>query len=133
MQKAGGAQKLVIGYWDIRGLVQPIKYLLEYLQVDYEDKQYFYGEAPDHNKDSWFSVKHHIGLQFPNLPYLMDGDLKITESHAIFRYICNTHAPELLGKTNLEKAHVDMIMNIGQDIRNSAYNAIYETGDREWI
>jgi len=32
--------KLTIGYWKIRGLVAPVKYILEYLGVPYEDVQY---------------------------------------------------------------------------------------------
>ena len=68
-------KKLVIGYWEIRGLAQPIRYLLEFLQVEYEDKRYHYGEAPDFNRESWFGVKHTLGFPFPNLPYLIDGDL----------------------------------------------------------
>jgi len=125
--------KLVVGYWDIRGLVQPIKYLLEYLQVEYEDKRYFYGEAPDFNRDSWFSVKQSLGFPLPNLPYMIDGDLKLTESHAIYRYLCGKYRPELLGKTLEDRAHVDMVMSHAQDIRNASYNACYETGDRAFV
>ena len=127
------AGKLVLGYWDIRGLAQPIRYLLAHVGAEYEDKQYFYGEAPDFNKDSWFSVKQTLGFDFPNLPYLIDGDLKVTESHAIHRYLCNKYRPELLGKTTEDKAKVDMIMGVSQDIRSASYNMIYETGDREGL
>ena len=106
--------KLIIGYWDLRGLVAPIKYLLEHLNVQYEDKQYFYGEAETgFNKDSWFSVKNTLGFPFPNLPYLIDGDLKLTESHAIYRYKCNKYKPEYLGNNLVQKAKVDMIMGVG--------------------
>ncbi len=121
--------KITIGYWDIRGLAAPIRYLLEYLSVDYNDHHYFYGEAPDFNKDSWFKVKHSLGFDFPNLPYLVDGGLKITESHAIFRYISNKHKPDLLGKTIEEKGKVDMLMGYIQDIRTGTYGFIYDSGD----
>jgi hypothetical protein len=33
-------KKLNIGYWKIRGLVSPIRYILEYLGVPYEETQY---------------------------------------------------------------------------------------------
>ena len=33
-------KKLNIGYWKIRGLVAPIRYMLEYLGVPYEETQY---------------------------------------------------------------------------------------------
>ncbi|TNV75811.1 hypothetical protein FGO68_gene7312 [Halteria grandinella] len=125
------SKKLIIGYWDIRGLAQPIRYLLEYLKVDYEDKKYPLGEAPDFSKEAWFSVKQTLGFDLPNLPYLIDEEtgVKITESHAIYRYICNKHNPDLLGKTLQEKANVDMFMSYVQDIRNATYVHSYETGD----
>ena len=101
-----------MGYWDIRGLVAPIKYLLEHVGVEYEDKRYFYGDVPPFSKDAWFSVKHTVGLDFPNLPYLIDGDYNLTESHAIYRYICNKYRPDLLGKTPQDKGVVDMVMGV---------------------
>ena len=133
MEKKFAAGKLVLGYWDIRGLAQPIRYLLAHIGLDYEDKQYFYGEAPGFSKDAWFSVKASSGFDFPNLPYLIDGDLKITESHAIYRYLCNKYRPELLGKSVADKAKVDMVMGVSQDIRSASYNMIYETGDWEGL
>ena len=124
---------LILGYWDIRGLGAPIRYLLEYLQVPYEDKQYFLGEAPDFSKEAWFKVKHTMGFDFPNLPYLIDGDVQITESEAIFRYICNKYKPELLGKTVEDKAKVDMLYSYSADIRKASYSIAYETGDHAAI
>ncbi len=31
---------LVLGYWDIRGAAQPIRYFLEYTGLSYEEKRY---------------------------------------------------------------------------------------------
>uniref|UniRef100_A0A3Q3WT83 glutathione transferase n=1 Tax=Mola mola TaxID=94237 RepID=A0A3Q3WT83_MOLML len=51
------------------------------------------GEAvtPDYDKSGWFGVKNKLGLDFPNLPYLVDGDKKIVQSNAIMRYIARKH------------------------------------------
>lgn len=32
--------KIILGYWKIRGLAQPIRYLLEYIEHPYEDVLY---------------------------------------------------------------------------------------------
>ena len=50
MQGGGEAKHLVLGYWDIRGLCQPIRYTLEYLGVPYEDKTYEQGDAPEYSR-----------------------------------------------------------------------------------
>ena len=73
--------KPTLGYWGIRGLAQPIRNLCANLNVDYTDKQY-----TDH--DEWFAKdKAAFKTDFPNLPYLVDGDKVITESEAISVYV----------------------------------------------
>lgn len=32
--------KLVLGYWDCRGLAEPIRLLLEYLELPYTEEKY---------------------------------------------------------------------------------------------
>uniref|UniRef100_A0A8C8VVT6 glutathione transferase n=1 Tax=Peromyscus maniculatus bairdii TaxID=230844 RepID=A0A8C8VVT6_PERMB len=43
--------------------------------------------APDYDQSQWLNDKFKLGLDFPNLPYLIDGSHKITQSNAIMRYI----------------------------------------------
>ena len=38
--------KPILGYWKMRCLAAPIKYLLAYCKVDFEDKIYECGDAP---------------------------------------------------------------------------------------
>lgn len=81
-----------LGYWSIRGLVQPIRFLLAYLWVEYTNKAYA-------NPEEWFGKdKNELGFEFPNIPYLIDGDLKITESSAIPVHLIKKHKRnDLLG------------------------------------
>ncbi|XP_043572437.1 glutathione S-transferase Mu 1-like [Chiloscyllium plagiosum] len=119
---------VTLGYWDIRGLAQPIRLLLEYTGTAYEDKLYSCGEAPNYDKTCWFDVKYTLGLDFPNLPYLISGDVKITQSNAIMRYIARKH--NLVGETEDEKIRVDMLENQSMDFRMGfvrlAYNPDFE-------
>uniref|UniRef100_G3NXU7 glutathione transferase n=1 Tax=Gasterosteus aculeatus TaxID=69293 RepID=G3NXU7_GASAC len=55
-----------LAYWDIRGLAQPARLLLEYTGSKYEDKFYVYGDAPDYSRKSWLDVKDKLGMHFPN-------------------------------------------------------------------
>jgi glutathione S-transferase len=79
-------------------------------------------------------VKPNLGLDFPNLPYLFHGDLKITESHAMMRYLANQFGPaDFSGKDAKDKAIVDMILSVTQDIKNATVGHFYGTGDKEAI
>ena len=87
--------KLKFGYWFVRALAQPIRHLLAYTGVEFEEVIYT-------SREQWFDDgdKHKLGLDFPNLPYLIDDDLKITESETILKYVCEVSGnTELLGKT----------------------------------
>ncbi|XP_050693154.1 glutathione S-transferase Mu 4-like isoform X2 [Eriocheir sinensis] len=117
----------VLGYWDVRGLAQPIRLLLEYTGTEYEEKLYKCGEAPDYDKSCWFSVKETLGVDFPNLPYYFDGDTKVTQSNAILRYIARKH--DLCGKTEEEKVRVDMLENQAMDLRNGFTRLCYRDFD----
>ncbi|XP_018020073.1 glutathione S-transferase [Hyalella azteca] len=58
----------ILGYWDVRGIVQPIRMLLEYTGTRYEEKLYVCGPAPSYDKSCWLNEKDSLGLDFPNLP-----------------------------------------------------------------
>uniref|UniRef100_A0A8C6TR91 glutathione transferase n=1 Tax=Neogobius melanostomus TaxID=47308 RepID=A0A8C6TR91_9GOBI len=105
-----------LAYWDIRGLAQPARLLLEYTGTKYENKLYSCGEAPTYDKSCWFDVKDKLGMDFPNLPYLEDGDRKIVQSNAIMRYIARKH--NMCGETEDEKVRVDILENQAMDFRN---------------
>ena len=48
-----------------------------------------------------------LGLDFPNIPYLLDGDFKLTESIAIAKYIPHRSGhTDLLGKTAEDQGKV---------------------------
>ncbi|XP_053884554.1 glutathione S-transferase Mu 1-like [Malaclemys terrapin pileata] len=121
---------VVLGYWDIRGLAHSIRLLLEYTGTAYEDKMYSCGEAPDYDKSQW--MKEKLGLDFPNLPYLIDGKNKLTQSNAILRYIARKHKlwEYWWGETEEEMLQVDMLEIQAMDFRMSlvmiCYNPDFE-------
>ncbi|XP_004582211.2 glutathione S-transferase Mu 1 [Ochotona princeps] len=106
---------MTLGYWDIRGLAHTVRLLLEYTDTSYEEKIYSMGDAPDYDRSQWLSEKFKLGLDFPNLPYLIDGTHKITQSNAILRYLGRKH--NLCGETEEEKIRVDILENQAMDNR----------------
>lgn len=117
--------KIKLGYWKVRGLGQPLRLLLSYTGLDFEEVQY-------DNPDKWFKEdKLNLGLEFPNLPYLIDGDFKLTESTAIARYIINRSGKtDLLGKNVQDAGQLNNILGVItdalKDIRGLFWNKDYE-------
>ncbi|NWZ85432.1 GSTM3 transferase, partial [Poecile atricapillus] len=109
-------------------LAHAIRLLLEYTETPYEDKLYSCGEAPDYDKSQWINEKEKLGLDFPNLPYFIDGSTKLTQSNAILRYIARKH--NMCGETEEEILRVDMLENQIMDFRMSlvmiCYNPDFE-------
>ncbi|XP_074971374.1 glutathione S-transferase 2 isoform X2 [Phalacrocorax aristotelis] len=114
---------VTLGYWDIRGLAHAIRLLLEYTETPYEERQYRPGPAPDFDPSDWTNEKEKLGLDFPNLPYLIDGPTKLTQSNAILRYIARKH--NMGGETEEEMLRVDMLENQIMDLRMSFVRLCY--------
>ncbi|GBN84412.1 Glutathione S-transferase [Araneus ventricosus] len=76
--------KAILGYWDHRGLAEPIRYLLHYSKVDFVDKRYTADVA---GYEEWQKDKFGLGLDFPDLPYYIEGDFSLTQSITIISYL----------------------------------------------
>ena len=76
---------LQLGYWNVRGYGEPSRLLLKHLGIEFQDTRYDFGENND-SVDSWYKVKFTLGLPFPNLPYLIDGDFKLTQVRFFYEY-----------------------------------------------
>lgn len=117
------AAKPILGYWDIRGMAQSIRYLLTYAEQHFEDKQYVCGPAPTFNIEGWLADKFSLGLDFPNLPYYIEGDVKLTQSGVILRYIARKHGLE--AKTAAELVRQELLFEEAGDIRRGYINICY--------
>ncbi len=122
------SNKLLLCYWQVRGRVQPVRYLLEYLQLPYEEKRYDLASYED-----WFvKDKPNYPGDFPNLPYMKDGERFVSETEAIYRYICyKSGRKDLLGKTEDDEITVSstrwVIYDAVQSVGELAYNPVYES------
>jgi glutathione S-transferase len=79
--------------------------------------------APTYDKSCWTDIKDKLGLDFPNLPYFLDGNIKITQSNAILRHIARKNG--LCGESVEEKARVDMMADCAMDLRNTIVRLVY--------
>lgn len=125
--------KPILGYWAIRGLAAQIRYMFYYCNVDFEDKLYEVGDAPDFDKSSWLNEKNELGLEYPNLPYLIDGDTKLTETVAIMQYVAKKYSPSLLGSSAQEVGRISMLLDKVGTLKMDSTMPCYMTGDVEAI
>lgn len=101
-----------LGYWDIRGLGAQCRALLHFCGVNFTDRRYaqhFDEAAMEWDKSDWLNEKFNLGMEYPNLPYLFDEDVKLTETLAIMKYVAKKWRPELLGRNAAEVGRINML------------------------
>ena len=96
-----------------------------YLGVDFEDKVYPVGDAPEYDRSSWLNEKENMGMDYPNLPYLIDGETKISETAGIMMYIARKWSPSLLGVNAAELGRVNMLWNHVLDLKMKSTTPCY--------
>jgi glutathione S-transferase len=74
--------------------------------------------------------KKGLGLEFPNIPYIINGDTKITESIAVHQYIAEVWDQTLLGKTPQDKAKVNMLTSLLNEFRWKIIRLCYDQDDK---
>ncbi|GFR33338.1 glutathione S-transferase Mu 1 [Trichonephila clavata] len=109
--------KPIFGYWDMRGYGEPIRFLLHYKKIDFEDKRY------NVNTGDWLKDKFNLGLDFPNLPYYIEDDLRITQSTTIIQYLARKYGMD--GKDERQKVRVSMAVLQLIDLRMALVDVIY--------
>uniref|UniRef100_A0A6T8PN48 glutathione transferase n=1 Tax=Hemiselmis andersenii TaxID=464988 RepID=A0A6T8PN48_HEMAN len=123
-------KRVIFGYWRTRALGQPIRVMLAYMGVPFEDRQYQVGDPPTFDKSVWNEAKIALereGLAFPNLPYLIDTDgTAVSQTRAILRYLARSR-PEhsLLGKTDEEQTRADVMVEAVMDLWREFFTMTY--------
>ena len=119
---------LQLVYWDIQGFGCAIRLLLTHLGVEFEEKNpSSWGQYVQ-----WSKEAEAEGLNFPNLPWIVDGDFRISESTAIYTYILEKYGnPDLIGKTIEDRAIVRLIEGIGLDLKQELFIQIFKGGRKD--
>ncbi len=83
-------------------------------------------EVNPSSPDEVFAIAEKYHLDFPNLPYLVDGEIKLTESLAIPRYIAFKEGnTEFFGKAGQDDARHQMVVGVLQDFNQALYEVFF--------
>ncbi|CAM1310142.1 GSTM3 (predicted) [Pycnogonum litorale] len=97
--------------------VKSIRVMLAYAGVDFDEKFYEVGPPPDFDRSTWKKVKYSLGVDFPNLPYYIDGDIKLSQSTAIMRHIARKY--NLAGSSEEEFRRIDLLNGVWSDLNGN--------------
>lgn len=128
-----GAQtpQVTLGYWSIRGLAQSIRYVLAYTGVPFADVRFQQGGAPEFSRTAWTDLKDSLGIDFPNLPFYMEGQgqLQLTQSTTILRHLGRKHL--LYGASLVEQARCDLVLDTSYDFKSILVDTAYSRSRAE--
>ncbi|XP_015782782.1 glutathione S-transferase Mu 1-like [Tetranychus urticae] len=120
----------LIGYWNVRGNLESIILTLKQAKVSFKVRRYKLGDAPDFDKSDWLNEKYKLGLDYPNVPYYIDGDIKITQTLAILRYLARKH--DLGPRNDAEAIRSDIVEQGIFEMMNSLWTATHVETDQEF-
>lgn len=124
---AESKDKLILAYWGVQNFAHSTRWLLAYHKIDWEDKHYT-------DPKQWFGAdKETLKSDFPNLPYIQDGDTVITESVAVLQYAAyKTGNKDLFGKNELDAIKITQLYSFVNDLK-SAINNLARNPDYEKV
>ncbi|MFP6716100.1 MAG: glutathione S-transferase family protein [Alphaproteobacteria bacterium] len=131
IEQAGAEFEL--GYWAIRGLGQPIRFLLAHAEVAFSEVRLGVNQdgsiVADESHD-WTTHKDTLSVPFPNLPYLIDSsgpaEVQLTQSNAVMRYLARQF--DYYGDTASDQICIDVLQDEAYDLRNSIVKTVYTLG-----
>ena len=125
--------ELELGYWAIRGLGQPIRFLLAHAEVAFSEVRLGVNQdgsiVADESRD-WEIHKGTLSMPFPNLPYLIDSSgptkVQLTQSNAVMRYLARRF--DYYGDTESDQIWIDILQDEAYDFRNLIISTAYTLG-----
>lgn len=72
-------------------------------------------------------MKPKMNIEFSNLPFYIDNDIKIAETLAIYTYICRKHRPEYLGRNHVEAARSLAVYSILREFKKFFSDNVYRS------
>jgi len=107
-----------VSYWNIRGLGAPLRMMMMYSGTPFKSESYQVTEKAEGGLEfsSWFDKKPALKEKNPliNLPYIIDGDVIVTQSNACLSYLGRKTG--MMGDNAGEEAQCEQVANILCDV-----------------
>uniref|UniRef100_A0A914DBV9 glutathione transferase n=1 Tax=Acrobeloides nanus TaxID=290746 RepID=A0A914DBV9_9BILA len=103
-----------ISYFDARSLGEPVRLILKYANVPFEDDR-----IP---KDQWPTRK--LGMPYNQIPVLWVDGIPLAQSYAIYRFLAKKYG--LAGKDDFESAQIDEIADFHKDVTAELSQYLYK-------
>eukprot|EP01038_Epipyxis_sp_PR26KG_P004456 gene4456-6302_t len=124
--------QITVGYWGIRGLASALRMMVMYKgyplnAVCYDVK--YDSATGQFDRTCWMggedSAKNELIKLNPlmNLPYVIDGDMVVTQSNACMSYLGRKFG--MLGKNEVEVTECEMLLCECMDLRNNVVRFCY--------
>jgi len=110
---------MMVRYFGVRGIAEPIRLLLNDLAVDYQEVRYMRAPVPDGMVDWAVAKKEGLEsglLPFGQVPSLSHGDINLVQSRAIMNYLGRVHG--LLGDSPQAAAKIEVMIGGCEDLKN---------------
>ena len=113
--------KLKLTYWQIRGLAAPLRMMLSFADIPFEETRYAWGQAGD-----WFGTDK-PALQgrnaLANLPNITNDSGVVTQSNACFMYVARMTG--LAGTDSDQLTKIEQVLFDTYDLRDALCNMVY--------
>lgn len=123
-------EPITVGYWGIRGLAAPLRMMVMYRDVPLIAENYDCTDKDGgYDTSAWFSVKDKYKAKnaLMNLPYVVHGDLVVTQSNACIHFVGRKLG--FMGKNEVELVEIEQLLCEYMDIRNKVVVFAYGRSD----
>ena len=118
---------VTVGYWSIRGLAAPLRMMAMYAGAKLIAENYDLKckEGGGFDMSAWKDAKPALRAKNPlmNLPYILDGDVVVTQTNACFSYLGKKIG--LFGSNELEASQCEQLLCEIYDLRGAMVGFAY--------
>ena len=110
------------GYSDVKGFTDSYTMLFRYLKLGFNDRYIL-------NENFWRDEEAtREGFVLPALPYVVDGETKVTGDDSVITYVCiKANREDLLGKNGKDIAQVRMFLGLLRDMKTEVLDVLLQT------